>query len=95
VGAAYGWSVSERSSLDLSATYGWASAEFATAYTGDAPDFFHLLALQASYQQYFSAWLYVRPHVAFSTLRSQAYGTLVENLDLWQVGVAVGSEFGT
>lgn len=94
-GLAWALAVSERSSMEFSATYGWASQEFAMAYLGEAPDRFHLAAFQASYTQSLSAWLYIRPHLAFSSLRSAAYSDIVEAPDLWQVGVALGSEFGT
>ncbi len=93
VGIAYQVSPSERSSLEISATFGWASTQFAMAYTGEAPDQFQLASLIAGIDYYFSTRFYARPHIAYSSILTKAYETVTGSRDHWQLGLAIGAEF--
>ena len=85
-------SLSERWSLEAGALFGWASTEFATAYAGDASQPYRVAGMTGRLSWYPAPWLYVSPLVSVSSQLSPGYESVVGALDLWQVGVAVGTE---
>lgn len=92
LGLAFQADLSQRSSIETSAYFGWASNEFAMAYVGEAPQPFHVAGFSGRLYYYPARWLYFSPHISYSSILSPGYAAFLEERNLWQAGLAVGSE---
>ncbi len=84
--------LSQRTSFEATVYFGWASSEFASAYAGEAPHPFRVAGVETRLYYSPAAWLYFSPHVSLSSVLPSGYGSLLGDSDVWQVGLAVGTE---
>jgi hypothetical protein len=93
LGVVSSWDINERASLELTGRIGWGSAKYNETYLGYGKNALELVSLEAGLTYCFTSTLYVRPHLAVSSLFDNDLKHLVDDPTIFQAGAAVGIEW--